>query len=392
MEDGSAQPEDILVTDIHDARSQPIDSSEPPPVMQPMRSEARLVDPSASSALSHEIGMVSLGSSQDPKYIGPSSGHFLARLMLTSSRADDHATWPNRYIGPHLSIPTALVEAMQGPMPLPSKEQAKQLADNYFDVINVQYPILHQPTFMTLMDQVYENGTDTDRGATGSFQVFMVLALGSTVLSRRIRTRLPGESYCLSAMQHLDRINVENSIPGLQCLLLLSLFTMHSPGMRLNVWYLNYQCIAAVLDLGLQRDINTNAGISLLDQEMRTRIFWVVLTLDRMIATMMGRPIGLRDEACDLRVSTATILCCVDQCSYFPSFHKTSMTLPSRALASHQYLDIQAVWPSRFIFFAWQSSTRNSSTLRTALFVIRRVMPTRLSLISMSGSKECCNN
>ncbi|GKT44896.1 pyrimidine pathway regulatory protein 1 [Colletotrichum spaethianum] len=77
---------------------------------------------------------------------------------------------------------------------------------------------------------------------------------------------------------------------------------MHSPHMRLNIWYLNYQCIAAVLDLGLQRDINTNSGISLLEQEMRTRIFWVVFTLDRMIATMMGRPIGLRDEACDLRL------------------------------------------------------------------------------------------
>ncbi|OLN86377.1 Protein STB5-like protein 2 [Colletotrichum chlorophyti] len=172
----------------------------------------------------------------------------------------------------------------------------------YFEVINVQFPILHQPSFMALLEQIYDNGIDEDRGSAAAFQLFMVLALGSIVLSRRVRARLPGESYCLSAMEYFDRINVENSISGLQCLLLLSIFTMHSPSMRLNVWYLNYQCIAAVLDLGLQRDINTNAGISLLEQEMRTRIFWVVLTLDRMIATMMGRPIGLRDEACDLRL------------------------------------------------------------------------------------------
>ncbi|KAK2023148.1 fungal-specific transcription factor domain-containing protein [Colletotrichum zoysiae] len=276
--------------------------TESQPVSHLMRSEPRMADTTASSTLSHEIGMVSLGSSQDPKYIGPSSGYFLARLMLTSSRQDDQTAWPTRPQAQAISIPSSLVEALHGPMPLPSKEHARQLAESYFDAINCQFPILHQPTFMNLLDQVYDGGIETDRGATGAFQVFMVLALGSTVLSRRLRARLPGESYCLSAMQHFDRVSVDSSIPGLQCLLLVTIFTMHSPNMHLNVWYLNYQCIAAVLDLGLQRDIKTDSGISLLEQEMRTRLFWVVFSLDRTIATMMGRPIGLRDEACDLRL------------------------------------------------------------------------------------------
>ncbi|KAL0942850.1 C6 transcription factor [Colletotrichum truncatum] len=303
VDEGLTQREDHSgQADDNETRVQHSVSSEPAPVPPHARPEARLIDPSASNALSHEIGMVSLGSDQDPKYIGPSSGYFLARLMLNSTRQEDQTAWPSKTPGSNSPFPTALVEAMQGALPLPGKEQAKQLAEMYFDVINVQYPILHQPTFMMLLDQVYENGTEADQGPTGVFQVFMVLALGATVLSRRTRARLSGESYCLSALQYFDRINVENSIRGLQCLLLLTIFTMHSASMRLNVWYLNYQCIAAVLDLGLQRDINTNAGISLLEQEMRTRIFWVVLTLDRMIATMMGRPIGLRDEACDLRL------------------------------------------------------------------------------------------
>ncbi|OHW93855.1 C6 transcription factor [Colletotrichum incanum] len=303
IEASSEQPEVNLTQKIaQSVQGQSMASSEPRQVTQPITSEPRLADTTASSTLSHEIGMVSLGNSHDPKYIGPSSGYFLARLMLTSSRQDDQTTLPTRPPGTQFSIPTALVEAMHGPMPLPSKDHGKQLAESYFDAINCQFPILHQPTFMNLLDQVYDSGIDTDREPTGPFQVFMVFALGSTVLSRRVRARLPGESYCLSAMQYFDRVSVDSSIPGLQCLLLLTIFTMHSPNMRLNVWYLNYQCIAAVLDLGLQRDINTNSGISLLEQEMRTRIFWVVYSLDRMIATMMGRPIGLRDEACDLRL------------------------------------------------------------------------------------------
>ncbi|KAF9880725.1 hypothetical protein CkaCkLH20_01767 [Colletotrichum karsti] len=257
IDEGSVQPEDHPgQQEVDGSRPQQSVSAEPASNPQPTRPETRVIDPSGSNAISHEIGMVSLGSNQDPKYIGPSSGYFLARLMLNSTRQEDQSAWPSKTPAQNSPFPTALVEAMQGPLPLPGKEQARQLAEMYFDVINVQYPILHQPTFMMLLDQVYENGLEADHGPIGAFQIFMVLALGATVLA---------------------------------C-------------MRLDVWYLNYQCIAAVLDLGLQRDINTNAGISLLEQEMRTRIFWVVLTLDRMIATMMGRPIGLRDEACDLRL------------------------------------------------------------------------------------------
>ncbi|TQN69536.1 Positive regulator of purine utilization [Colletotrichum shisoi] len=306
IEASSERPDDTLTVTEQNAqitRGRSLTSPDGQQVPQPIiRSDPRLTDPAASSTLSHEIGLVSLGSSQDPKYIGPSSGYFLARIMLTWNPQDDQTAWSSRPPEPVFSIPAALAEAMHGPMPLPTREQAKLLAENYFDVVNCQFPILHQPTFTALLQRVYDGGVDADRGPAGAFQVFMVLALGSTVLSRRTRVRLPAESYCLSAMQYLDRVSVDSSIPGLQCLLLLTIFTMHSPNVRLNVWYLNYQCIAAVLDLGLQRDITTDSGISLLEQEMRTRIFWVVFSLDRMIATMMGRPIGLRDEACDLRL------------------------------------------------------------------------------------------
>jgi hypothetical protein len=143
--------------------------------------------------------------------------------------------------------------------------------------------------------------TDTPEPLAAS-QVYMVLAIGSTILSRGSKLRIPAESYSLSALQFFDDLNVENSVPGLQCLLLLMVLTIHCPQMRLNIWYLSYHAIAAVLDLGLQRNITTTSVVSLLEQEMRTRLFSFVFKFDRTAATMMGRPIGLRDEACELRV------------------------------------------------------------------------------------------
>ncbi|KAJ6446722.1 hypothetical protein O9K51_01495 [Purpureocillium lavendulum] len=258
------------------------------PHEHPRQTSRQPIGAANANALSHEIGLVSLGTNLDPRYIGPSSGYFLARVMLTSKSIA--ASPPER----DAVFSTELVEATHGPLALPRKELAKKLSDAYFEVIHPQYPALHQPTFNATLNKVYES---SERDPVSAFQVYMVLAISS-----RLKPGLPGESYCMSALQYFDRLNVENSLQGLQCLILLTLFAMHSPSIRLNVWYLNYQCIAAVLDLGLQRNITTRSGISLLEQEMRTRIFWVVFTLDRTIATMMGRPIGLRDEACELRL------------------------------------------------------------------------------------------
>lgn len=258
---------------------------------------------SGANPLSHEIGLVSLGANQDSRYIGPSSGYFLARVMLTKPpRRDYELSKAER----EAAFPSELIEALQGPAALPAAEMSKQLCDAYFEFIHPQYPALHQPTFNRMLSQVYEQD---DIDPVAGFQVYMVMAIGATVLSGRLKARIPGESFCLAAMRYFHRLNIENSMQGLQCLILLLIFTIHSPAVRLNVWYLNYQCIASLIDLGLQRDITTQSGITTLEQEMRTRIFWIVFMLDRTIGTMMGRPVGFRDEACELRVSCS---CCVE--------------------------------------------------------------------------------
>ncbi|KAI0468521.1 fungal-specific transcription factor domain-containing protein [Xylaria cf. heliscus] len=249
--------------------------------------------------LSHEIGLVSLGANRDPRYIGPSSGYVFCKLMLAASsragkmtRTVDNST-PS--VAPYLR---ELVVETQGPISI-TKDQAVNLCQTYFDIIHVQYPFLHHPTFIRLLQRFF---ADDAQNHIAGFQIYMVLAISATIVSRLHKIPLSGERYYMTAMQYFEKIQIESSIQGLQCILLLLIFAMHSPTVRLDVWCLNYQCIASVLDLGLQRAVTTSSGISRLDQEMRTRIFWVVYTLDRTIATMMGRPIGLRDEACDFRM------------------------------------------------------------------------------------------
>jgi hypothetical protein len=195
-----------------------------------------------------------------------------------------------------------------------------KISQAYFETIHLQYPFLHQPSHMKLIEHVY---AESEPSAIATFQVYMVLAIGATVLSRRVKIPLSGEGFCTSALKYFDKFCIENSLKGLQSLLLLLMYTLNSSSLGLNVWYLNYQCIAALLDLGLQRDVRSvrsGKTISLLDQELRTRTFWVIYDLDRSVATMMGRPIGLRDEACELRVSY--ILGCGKVFLTFQSYHQ----------------------------------------------------------------------
>ncbi|KAI0521553.1 fungal-specific transcription factor domain-containing protein [Xylaria bambusicola] len=253
----------------------------------------------SSAGLSHEVGLVSLGANRDPRYIGPSSGYVFCKLMLAaSSRAGKMARPANSLtpsVAPYLR---ELVIETQGPISI-TQDQATNLCQTYFDIIHVQYPFLHYPTFLQSLRRFFE--CDSPDHIAG-FQTYMVLAISATIVSRLQKIPLSGERYYMTALQYFEKIQVESSIQGLQCILLLLIFAMQSSTVRLDVWCLNYQCIASVLDLGLQRAVTGSSGISKLDLEMRTRIFWVVYTLDRTIATMMGRPIGLRDEACDFRL------------------------------------------------------------------------------------------
>jgi hypothetical protein len=257
-----------------------------------------------SSNLRHEIGLVSLSAGTDPKYIGPSSGYSFARLLLAcAARQSQPIPSSNRRAEMNDRFAFLLPNKDSTSEPQPTDmDYTLKLSSTYFETIHPQYPFLHQPSHEKLIQKVYG---ETDPSPVDAFQVNMVLAISATILSRRLKISLPGAGYCVSAMRHFDKIYLENSLRGLQCLLLLLVYTFHSSSLGLNVWYLNYQCISALLDLGLQRDVRSGRGISVLEQELRTRMFWVIYTIDRQVATIMGRPIGLRDEACELRASAA---------------------------------------------------------------------------------------
>jgi hypothetical protein len=259
--------------------------------------------PSPEQSLSHQVGLVSLSAGGDPKYIGSSGGYFFTQLLgSTNASHDSRPTGGTRQLQDARRHDRGIaIKAFQNiSIGLPSTESlTKQLSEAYFDTIHLQYPFLHRPTHERLIHETFNPDTQDEIAV---FQVTMVLSISALVISRRSHVELPSAGWCAAAVKKFSSLHVENSMRGLQCLLLLMIYAMHSPSSHFNAWSINYQCIAMVVDLGLQREPSRVISLSLLQREMRTRIFWVVYSLDRKLSTMMGRPIGLRDEACDLRV------------------------------------------------------------------------------------------
>ncbi|KAH0846682.1 Zn(II)2Cys6 transcription factor [Fonsecaea pedrosoi] len=249
--------------------------------------------------ITRQIGLVSVTTGADLRYLGPSSGLFFTKFVLAGlgrkiQVEKQHSLGPAK---DGFSIPADLLVVRPQDLP-PDQRHARWLSQAYFDTVHLQFPFLHEPTYMEILDKLYDG---VEVGPTSEFQVFMVLAIGATILARRVKIPLCAEGYCASAMARLDSIFQRASLTGIQCILLLQMYAMNNPSSGLSLWALHYHCLAWTIELGLQRNAPGNL-FSAPQQELRTRVFWCVYTIDRALCTLMGRPLGLMDEQCDLRL------------------------------------------------------------------------------------------
>ena len=204
--------------------------------------------------ITDQFGLVSVATGSELRYLGPSSGLFFTRFVLSglARKIQVEKSFPPEPPNGRLSVPADLL--IVRPEELPSDQRHTQwLSQAYFDSIHLQFPFLHQPTHMAIIQNLYDG---VEVGQIYEFQVFMVLAIGATILSRRAKVLLSAEGYCASAMNRLDSIFPKTSLSGVQCILLLQMYSINNQSSGLSLWYLHYHCLAAVMELGLQRNIS----------------------------------------------------------------------------------------------------------------------------------------
>ncbi|GCB25013.1 positive regulator of purine utilization [Aspergillus awamori] len=314
-------------------RKRPYDLVEDPETDQTPRAEA--------SSVANAFGMLSLHSdSRQQHYMGSSSGLLFTKLIGVDR--DTQISSPSSYsetskYGRH-SISQSLKQGYRSlyqslARELPSPEEAEVLLAVYFQHIHIDYPVLHAPSLINAYLALYEstqmeptgqydsngwmeglepfeyNGmADKESGKqstpitvfTAVVHVFMVFSLAATVLTRKKNFDYSPTKFYRMALAETSSCFSSVSVTSLQGILLLAIHSMICPA-GLNIWTLAHLAMSHCIDLGLHREPSPSTSVSRTSLAVKRLIFYTTYSLDRTIATIQGRPLGIRDETFDIQ-------------------------------------------------------------------------------------------
>ncbi|RAL63808.1 hypothetical protein DID88_003451 [Monilinia fructigena] len=255
-------------------------------------------------------GLVRLSDDDEtPRYLGPSSGIAMTRIVMeeakkyTDSRSirelvpevrqrRSPARSPDMRSQRKKSYP--MISAVPAPT-LPSRLVTDKLVEVFNQkalshMVDSQYmlPTLHEPTFAKNLQEVYDGDSDPYK----NFILRMVLAISM----QKLDTQYAGlaDSYYLAAMGYIEDVIRPKDIKTLQCLVLISQYSMLTPT-RTAIYYIVGLATRLCQQLGLVEEKTITQGVSLglvdpLQLDMRRRLAWIVLSMELGLAHSMGRP------------------------------------------------------------------------------------------------------
>ncbi|BFZ55086.1 hypothetical protein PYCC9005_002125 [Savitreella phatthalungensis] len=189
----------------------------------------------------------------------------------------------------------------------PRMDVALRLIDAYFCHTHTASPFLHHRSFMERFHEFYQFGPEAPR-AQMVFILNMVLAIGETTLSRQAtvigrehQEADPRHRFFEVAMDHLELALDRTTLATVQCMLLLVVYGLHHPD-TVSIYRTSGLAMRICVELSLHREQNNRSQLTLLDRELRKRIFWSCYSLDRFVSLVLGRPCAIVDEnvSCEL--------------------------------------------------------------------------------------------
>lgn len=185
----------------------------------------------------------------------------------------------------------------------PSPALAATLTQAYFKNIHPQYPFLHKPTFLAWEHACLRaNAANalSEAGDLALFFVLMVYAIGSLTLGPAHRD--VAEAYYVMALDHQATVLDLDGLESVQSILSCAVYSIRSP-VGVSLWKLSGMAIRHCIELGYHRSISKyHKYTDTLAAEMSRRCFWVAYDIDRVAACILGRPVGIPDDAIDVEM------------------------------------------------------------------------------------------
>ncbi|KAK9321953.1 fungal-specific transcription factor domain-containing protein [Lipomyces orientalis] len=201
---------------------------------------------------------------------------------------------------------------------LPPKEDAIQLVGAYYDSIHSWMPVVHWQTFLAQFEHLYAGGADLSRVSPAwASTFFAILACGVRARAlhgdRAREATATGREYIIVSRIFTDLFNDAFTVDHTTAALLVAVFLV-----GLNCTSAAWTWLAAAVriaqDLGLHRELrpgSITAGMSVIELELRRRIWWALYVWDRILAAELGRPYLISDDDCDTSFPTPVDCYCI---------------------------------------------------------------------------------
>ncbi|KAG6901652.1 hypothetical protein C0995_009543 [Termitomyces sp. Mi166 len=182
----------------------------------------------------------------------------------------------------------------------PELDLMKHLIDLYFSKVNIFLPLLHRPTFEKAVVEELHLHDD------GFASVLLLVCAVASRFSDDPRTLLDDVKELSSAgwrwyqqVQSVTRsVLAPPSLYDLQYYCLSVMFLQGSCAPQ-QCWTLVGIGIRMAQDVGAHRKKHNNKDLTV-EEELWKRGFWVMVSIDRMASSTLGRPCAIQDEDFDL--------------------------------------------------------------------------------------------
>lgn len=267
-----------------------------------MENEDSAEDP---EAMMRTAAAVRINDATESKYLGPSSGIAITRLVMQLAKQftdaksikdivpEQRARQIKDLYQQEQAKPTSKVYPMISDVAatdLPNRHLANLLIQLYKLKVQPMYPALHEPTLDNDIEAVYSRPD-----SASPYQHFvcrMVLAISL----QKMDTQYAGlaDSYYLAALKYLEPVVQPMDLKTLQCFALMAEYSLLTPT-RTAIYYVVGIAVRLAQALGYHEEKTVTRGRAdgrpdYLEVDMRRRIFWCILVMECGLAHSLGRP------------------------------------------------------------------------------------------------------
>ncbi|KKK24040.1 hypothetical protein P175DRAFT_0444123 [Aspergillus ochraceoroseus IBT 24754] len=219
-------------------------------------------------------------------------------LSVSATSRDFHGITSNTSFA-NLLLSVSLGEPIPRllPQPLPPRHEITPLVQHYFDTFFSQLPFFPEVSFWASVDIVYQKGAHFAK-PFDNWILRMVLATAYASMSNAYNDKSHQKALALvsEALQYAEDVLRPGTLLGIQAIMFLAQYSLVDPN-HFRSWYLVGMAARALVDLGIHQDHHAEAAQSVLQQDLRRRVFHCLFILDRATSTAFDRTFSFSDQS-----------------------------------------------------------------------------------------------